>query len=101
MRFYQLRIPILQGYNYVLGRMHMFNFGSKYKNFWKWFLSHEDEMFHFEADQERVFDKLAMALRRVHPDLVFEFSSIQNGRREFVISAAGIKKAFPEVTALV
>jgi len=32
---------------------------------------------------------------------VFEFSSLSEGRREFVISAGGIQNAFPEVTALV
>jgi len=37
----------------------------------------------------------------VHPDLVFEFSSVSEGRREFIVSAGGIKSAFPEVTALV
>lgn len=36
----------------------------------------------------------------VNPDLTFEFGPIQDGRREFVISAAGIKSAFPAVEAL-
>jgi hypothetical protein len=79
----------------------MCTLGSKYNKFWKWFEAHEEEIFHFERKQEKVFDKLASRLRRVHPDLVFEFSSVSEGRREFVISAGGIKAAFPEVTALV
>ena len=79
----------------------MLNFASKYQKFWKWFNAHEDEVFNFEADQERVFDKLAAQLQRVHPNLTFEFSGITRGKREFVISAGGIKKAFPEVVALV
>jgi hypothetical protein len=79
----------------------MFGLGSKYLKFWKWFRSRETEIFHFENDQEKVFDKLAAELRRVHPDLVFEFSSIVDGRREFTISAGGIRAAFAEVTTLV
>jgi len=79
----------------------MLKFASKYRRFWKWFQAHEDEIFHFDAEREKVFDKLAAQLRRVHPNLTFEFSSIYEGRREFTVSAGGIRKAFPEVTALV
>jgi hypothetical protein len=79
----------------------MLGFGSKHDEFWKWFEAHENEIFHFERKREKVFDKLASRLRRVHPDLVFEFSSVSEGRREFIVSAGGIKSAFPEVTALV
>jgi hypothetical protein len=78
----------------------MLGFGSKYDEFWKWFEAHENEIFHFERKREKVFDKLASRLHRVHPDLVFEFSSVSEGRREFIVSAGGIKSAFPEVTAL-
>jgi len=70
------------------------------QNFWNWFTNHEDSLFHFENDQERVFGELTVELRKVNPDLVFEFSSIENGRRDFTISAGGIKSAFPAVEAL-
>src|SRR5579883_3506273 len=68
--------------------------------FWKWFQDRENELFHFEADQERIFDSLAEELQKVNPHLTFEFSPEENGKREFVISAGGIKKAFPAVTSL-
>lgn len=68
--------------------------------FWKWFVAHEDELLDFEADRERVFDLLHERLIEVHPDLVFEFGPRAN-RREFVISAGGLKSAFPAVTSLV
>ena len=74
---------------------------AKYSAFWEWFEAHEEEIFHFERKQQKVFDKLARRLRRVHAGLVFEFSSAVEGRREFTISAAGIGSTFPEVTALV
>jgi hypothetical protein len=78
----------------------MLSFASKYQKFWKCFNANEDEVFNFEADQERVFDKLAAQLQRVHSSLTFEFSSVTDGMREFVISAGGLKEAFPEVVAL-
>lgn len=70
------------------------------QNFWNWFINHEDALFHFENDQDRVFGELTTELQKVNPDLVFEFSSIENGRRDFTISAGGIKSAFPAVEAL-
>ncbi|MEO7456225.1 MAG: hypothetical protein ABIY52_08180 [Gemmatimonadaceae bacterium] len=68
--------------------------------FWQWFQVHDEELFHLERDMERVFDELAAALKPVHPDLVFEFSAVRDGVREFVISAGGLKDAFPAVAAL-
>ncbi len=85
----------------IRGELRMLGFGSKYAKFWRWFRAHEDELFRFETNRERVFDALAVQLRRIHPDLVFEFSSVSEGRREFTVSAGGIRAAFPEVTALV
>ena len=68
-------------------------------NFWKWFVEHEAELVDFESDPERIFRQLQAALHRVHPDLTFEFGP-KEARREFVISAGGIKSAFPAVVAL-
>jgi hypothetical protein len=69
-------------------------------DFWKWFEAHEDELFHFEINREPVFDKISYALEQVDPDLTFEIGPEINGQREFVISAAGIKRAFPAVREL-
>jgi hypothetical protein len=68
--------------------------------FWNWFIRHEEELFDFEADRERIFDQLHIELQKVDKNLVFEFGPRQT-RREFVISADGIKSAFPAVTLLV
>jgi hypothetical protein len=70
------------------------------EDFWNWFTRHEAKLFDVEADQERLFDQLATELNKVHPDLTFEFGP-KEARREFVISASGIKSAFPAVTSLV
>lgn len=70
------------------------------QDFWQWFQKNEDTLFHFEKDQERVFGRLAAQMKRLHPSLTFEFGPVANGKREFVISADGIKEAFPAVERL-
>jgi hypothetical protein len=79
----------------------MLGLGSKYQKFWSWFEAHEDDVFYFDRDREKIFDSLARQLRKVHRDLVFEFSGISGGKREFTISAGGIKSLFPEVISVV
>jgi hypothetical protein len=69
------------------------------KNFWNWFIEHEADLFDFEADRERIFDQLAAELQKVDPNLTFEFGP-KEARREFVISAGGIKSTFSAVVSL-
>ena len=69
-------------------------------DFWVWFRQNEDEIFNFERNQEAVFDKLAARMQRVNSSLTFEFGPKQAGKREFVISADGVKDAFPIVEKL-
>lgn len=57
-------------------------------------------LFEFEKDQDRVFAELGDAMRRVHPDLTFEFGPNRDGVREFIISAGGLKSVFPTVDSL-
>lgn len=68
--------------------------------FWGWFVANEPRLFAFESDQEAIFDALTQRLNRVNDNLTFEFGPVANGKREFVISAGGIKAAFPAVEAL-
>lgn len=70
------------------------------EQFWKWFQQNEEDLFHVERDQEPTFDRLAAALNEVDADLTFEFGPQHDGVREFVISAAGVKRAFPIVERL-
>ncbi|PND36793.1 hypothetical protein C1O66_04070 [Paucibacter aquatile] len=69
-------------------------------DFWKWFQRNEQMLFNFEANQERTFDLLAAQMQRVHPSLTFEFGPVRGGKREFIISADGIREAFPKVEDL-
>ena len=74
--------------------------GTPEQDFWKWFEKNETSLFDFEKDQKAVFDRLATAMHRVHPSLTFEFGPKDSDHREFVISADGIKDAFPKVISL-
>lgn len=74
--------------------------GTREQLFWKWFQENEAKLFNFESDQERIFHQLLAQLHKVNPSLTFEFGPKTNGKREFIISADGIKTAFPSVEAL-
>lgn len=69
--------------------------------FWKWFTANDDRLFTFEKDRDGVFKDLTTELHRVDADLTFEFGPVESGRREFVVSAGGIRSAFPAVQKLV
>lgn len=69
--------------------------------FWKWFTLNSHRLFHFETDQEQVFDELSRQLAQLNERLCFELGPVKDGRREFIISADGDKSAFPAVRALV
>lgn len=74
---------------------------SKEALFWKWFKINENIIFNFETDREHIFDQLNYELGKVYNGLTFEFGSIKNnGIREFIISADGIKNVFPAVERL-
>lgn len=74
------------------------------QEFWNWFLHHEEEFYRFdphdEGERERLFEALATQLRKIDDHLCFEFGP-NTSKREFIISADGIKSAFPAVSSLV
>jgi hypothetical protein len=72
-----------------------------FERFWIWFKQNEDRIYNFEKDQEKIFDELAHKLALIDTNLTFEFSNIKdNGKREFIISADGIKSSFISVEGL-
>ncbi len=82
----------------ILGRDNQMN---AQEEFWNWFVQHQVELLDFnDADQETVFDQVAAELLKINPDLSFEFGPWGKAKREFVISASGIRSAFPAVIAL-
>ncbi len=68
--------------------------------FWQWFTANDERLFHFEQDLKPTFDILTAAMNEVDPDLTFEFGPVEDGQREFVISAGGITRAFDTVRLL-
>ena len=82
--------------------MSIFNLKTKEQKFWDWFSERSNQYFDFDKDQERLFNELNLRLNKINEDLTFEFGPIsQNKQREFIISADGIKKSFPDVIRLV
>lgn len=79
----------------------LFEQKTKQKKFWAWFSKNSDLYFDFEKNREELFDTLNKKLNEVDENLTFEFSPIlDNGKREFVVSADGIKSSFPAVIQL-
>src|ERR1700733_3691889 len=74
------------------------------ERFWNWFVHREPELFDFdatrEAEREAIFRDIASQLHKVDPDLTFEIGPNGTPKREFIISAGGIKRAFPAVVSL-
>lgn len=75
--------------------------GGREAAFWDWFVKNEDALFAFNMGTDTIFQNIIKELRKVHRDLVFEIGPVQNGVREFVISAGGMTNAFPSVERLV
>lgn len=73
------------------------------KEFWSWFEKNSEDYFQLdENNYDLLFNKLALQLSKYHKDLTFEFSVEMNqGKREFIISAEGMVSAFPDVIKLV
>ena len=81
--------------------MAWFKRASPEESFWQWFEQNSSRLFAFEADRDRLFDELRKALSKIKPGLTFEFGPVTDGRREFIISADGIRDRFPAVQNLV
>jgi len=73
---------------------------NKYKEFWLWFKNKSNEIFNFENNEDNILDKLHYELHKINENLTFEFSPINNNKREFIISADGIREAFNDVEKL-
>lgn len=71
------------------------------QQFWKWFAEKENELFDFEKNQEAIFDDIGEHLKKVDPDLSFEIGPKTLNRRDLVVSASGMKRAFSAVQKLV
>lgn len=68
--------------------------------FWEWFVANEASIFKIKSGDDRIANKLYKKLQKIDEDLSFEVGSVENGSREFVISAGGMLTAFPAVERL-
>jgi hypothetical protein len=66
------------------------------REFWRVFLRAEETLFAGEEDDP----ELREVIGRVHPDLEFDIGPPEAGKRDIVISAGGVRDAFPAVEAL-
>lgn len=78
---------------------------AKIDKFWTWFKKNQDEFYNLDHNKmdelEASFEKLDKELKPLNPAFVFEFSPIlENGKREFILSADGNKEAFPALLNL-
>lgn len=69
--------------------------------FWDWFLQNGREIAAVRTGSEPILHTIAENLRAVHPNLQFEMSVADDGLREFIVSAGGIREAIPAVEQLV
>jgi hypothetical protein len=76
--------------------------GSPEQRFWQWFQDHEAELFAYDpaTDGHSLIHRVGKQLTKVDSGLTLEFGPPLDGRREFVISAGGIKDLFPAVRRL-
>jgi len=77
----------------------------KVDDFWKWFESNQNEFFKLDFEDENAvesaFEKLSQEMKSFNESIVFEFSPVlDNGKREFVLSADGLKTVFPDLLDL-
>jgi len=70
------------------------------QQFWAWFVGNESRVRTIASGHEPIAEELAAQLSKVHPDLTWEVGPPAK-ERELIISAGGIKEAFPAVKALV
>ena len=74
---------------------------AKIQTFWNWFESKSEEYLNFAKNKTELFNLLSEELHNVNPSITFVFGEMKDNKREFIISADGIKEAFPDVEALV
>ena len=68
--------------------------------FWGWFAQHSDELRTLE-DGSPLVDEMHFQLGRYYDGLVYEMTMPKDSPRELVVSADGIREAFPAVQVLI
>jgi hypothetical protein len=70
--------------------------------FWRWFVKYEEALYRCDDPHSPLIADLLARLQRVHPVLTWQFGGEPGvERREFAVSADGIREGFDSVEALV
>ncbi len=69
--------------------------------FWGWFAANAPRLQAYRKGPDPVLAELAGELAGVHAGLTFELGPLVEGCRDFIVSADGLRKLFPEVRALI
>ena len=98
MKFIVLCVIILFGFSMAATDA---NSLSREVSFWQWFERNEKELWNFTPNQKAILGELSAELKKVDPNLTFEFGpKAEFGFREFFISAGGMIDTFPAVERL-
>lgn len=73
-----------------------------YAQFWAWFQKNEDSLYSLDAlrSQSELLSELGEVLQQTNENFSFEIGPIHDDKRELVLSANGIREAFPELEEL-
>src|ERR1035441_3724049 len=92
-RYYLLSIFVII---FILFSTCMEKPGDRETRFWHWFKANNLRLHEQKEPQEKLFDELSIQLKKVNPNITFEFSPVHSdGVREFTISADGLIEYFP------
>jgi hypothetical protein len=71
--------------------------------FWAWFVENEERIFNMGMGEDayEIVEVVGKQISRIHPDLMFQFSSEIEGVKEFVISAGGMREQITHVQNMV
>ncbi len=74
-----------------------------YELFWTYFKNNELDIFHnIKTDTDNVVFDITNRVKAIHPELEFEITlDLEDGKRNFILSADGIKELFPIVEDVV
>lgn len=71
--------------------------------FWNYFIKNQQKLFdlNITSAPDKKLMEIQSKLKSVHPDLAFEIGQTKKGKRDFIISAGGIRAALPLVEQII
>ncbi len=85
----------------MVGRFRRHSTDVSRRRFWEWFTRNEAALRRVEGGTEKILRELNRELERVATGLTYQFGPVEEGLKEFAVSADGIRDRFTEVIELV